>query len=160
MSLQAWDLPLSPSVVSRAQLQAYGRQWGETLPAGTTILLNGDLGSGKTTFVQALGEGLGIQDPIVSPTFTLIQEYFEGRLPLYHFDLYRLSESEIRALHPELYWQGEEFPLGLVAIEWPKNLPELFPIPEPWLEIELTPIAGAEAERGLAWTIHGTLTTS
>jgi tRNA threonylcarbamoyladenosine biosynthesis protein TsaE len=66
-----------------------GIQLGQTLAAGSIILLTGDLGSGKTSIVQGIGEGLGINEPIVSPTFTLINEYDCGRLPLYHLDLYR-----------------------------------------------------------------------
>jgi tRNA threonylcarbamoyladenosine biosynthesis protein TsaE len=86
------------------------------------LLLQGDLGAGKTSLVQGMGRGLGIDDPIVSPTFTLINEYHEGRLPLYHLDLYRLTPTEVDALYLEQYWQGEDFPLGIVAIEWPERL--------------------------------------
>lgn len=152
MLLPTLDLAANPLTLSKTELQALAQSWGETLPAGTTILLNGDLGSGKTTFVQSLGLGLGITEPIVSPTFTLIQEYFEGRISLYHFDLYRLSEPEIIALHPELYWQGEEFPLGLMAIEWPKTLTQVLAIPGPVIEIELAIID--EGQRSLAWQIR------
>ncbi len=86
------------------------------------ILLEGDLGAGKTTLVQGIGEGLGITDSIVSPTFTLINEYLEGRLPLYHLDLYRLEPEEVKALNLESYWEGVEFELGIVAIEWAERL--------------------------------------
>ena len=86
------------------------------------ILLEGDLGAGKTTLVQGIGEGLGITDSIVSPTFTLINEYLEGRLPLYHLDLYRLEPEEVTALNLESYWEGIEFELGIVAIEWAERL--------------------------------------
>ncbi|MBC6478704.1 MAG: tRNA (adenosine(37)-N6)-threonylcarbamoyltransferase complex ATPase subunit type 1 TsaE [Hormoscilla sp. GM7CHS1pb] len=96
---------------------------GRSLPAGSVILLEGDLGSGKTTLVQAIGAGLGITENIDSPTFTLINEYLEGRLPLYHLDLYRLQPAEVAALHPEAYWEGVEFPLGIAAIEWADRLP-------------------------------------
>ncbi len=96
---------------------------GQSLPAGSVILLQGDLGSGKTTLVQGIGEGLGILSPIVSPTFTLINEYTEGRLPLYHLDLYRLQPEEVTALNVETYWEGVEVPLGIVAIEWAERLP-------------------------------------
>ena len=99
-----------------------GRTLGNSLPGGSVILLEGDLGSGKTTMVQGLGEGLGITEPIVSPTFTLINEYTEGRLPLYHLDLYRLQPEEVTALHPEIYWEGVDVPLGIVAIEWAERL--------------------------------------
>ncbi len=113
---------------------AVGQWLGRSLSAGTVLLLEGDLGSGKTTLVQGLGAGLGIIEPILSPTFTLICEYVDGRLPLYHFDLYRLHGHEVRGLHPEVYWQGGEFPLGIVAIEWAERLPYL---PDDYLQIRL-----------------------
>lgn len=101
-----------------------GFQLGRFLQAGSTLLLNGDLGSGKTTLVQGIGAGLGISEPVVSPTFTLICEYLEGRLPLYHLDLYRLQPLEVDELHLEIYWQGGEYPLGIAAIEWAERLLE------------------------------------
>ncbi|WP_250121457.1 tRNA (adenosine(37)-N6)-threonylcarbamoyltransferase complex ATPase subunit type 1 TsaE [Chroococcidiopsis sp. CCMEE 29] len=101
--------------------RSLGMSLGQSLPAGSVILLEGDLGSGKTTLVQGIGEGLGITEPIVSPTFTLINEY-KGRLPLYHLDLYRLQPEEIAALHLETYWEGVEFELGIMAIEWAEKL--------------------------------------
>ncbi len=120
---------------SAAQTQALGLYLGQTLNAGSILLLEGDLGSGKTTLVQGIGAGLGIQDAIASPTFALIHEYPEGRIPLYHLDLYRLSPLEVTELYPELYWQGVEVPLGIVAIEWPARLIEQ---PTDYLQIELT----------------------
>ncbi|MFK8185722.1 MAG: tRNA (adenosine(37)-N6)-threonylcarbamoyltransferase complex ATPase subunit type 1 TsaE [Phormidesmis sp.] len=108
--------------------QALGRSLGEQLPAGSVLLLKGDLGAGKTTLVQGLGAGLGIAD-IDSPTFTLINEYTNGRLPLYHIDLYRLSEAEADAMHLETYWEGEEVTPGIVAIEWSERLRYLPPEP-------------------------------
>ena len=71
-----------------------GKSLGKFLPAGSVILLEGNLGTGKTTLVQGIGIGLGITETIDSPTFTLINEYFSGKIPLYHFDLYRLSYAE------------------------------------------------------------------
>jgi tRNA threonylcarbamoyladenosine biosynthesis protein TsaE len=120
---------------SAAQTQALGLYLGRTLNAGSILLLEGDLGSGKTTLVQGIGAGLGIKDAIASPTFALIHEYPEGRIPLYHFDLYRLSPLEVTELYPELYWQGVEVSLGIVAIEWPARLIER---PIDYLQIELT----------------------
>ena len=66
-----------------------GKQFGTQAKAGDIYLLHGDLGVGKTVFTKGFAEGLGIEEPITSPTFTLIQEYMEGRLPFYHFDVYR-----------------------------------------------------------------------
>ena len=99
-----------------------GKSLGRFLPAGSVILLEGNLGTGKTTLVQGIGAGLGITETIDSPTFTLINEYFSGKIPLYHFDLYRLESSEIEALNLEIYWEGLEVPLGIVAIEWSEKL--------------------------------------
>ncbi len=115
--------------------RSLGVRLGQSLPAGSTILLAGDLGAGKTTLVQGIGEGLGITDAIVSPTFTLINEYPEGRIPLYHFDLYRLQPAEVETLNPESYWEGIEIPLGIVAIEWAERLPYL---PPKYLHVQLT----------------------
>jgi tRNA threonylcarbamoyladenosine biosynthesis protein TsaE len=103
--------------------RALGIKLGQSLPAGSVILLEGDLGAGKTTLVQGIGEGLGITDAIVSPTFTLINEYTEGRIPLYHLDLYRLEPAEVEALNLDSYWEGMDVPLGIVAIEWAERLP-------------------------------------
>lgn len=99
-----------------------GMLLGQSLPAGTNLLLYGNLGSGKTTLVQGLGLGLGITEPIVSPTFTLINEYVEGRIPLYHFDLYRLTESAATLLTPDIYWEGLDYDPGIVVIEWAERL--------------------------------------
>ncbi|MBD2679220.1 MULTISPECIES: tRNA (adenosine(37)-N6)-threonylcarbamoyltransferase complex ATPase subunit type 1 TsaE [Nostoc] len=115
---------------------------GESLPPGSVILLEGDLGAGKTTLVQGIGKGLGITEPIVSPTFTLINEYTEGRLPLYHLDLYRLEPQEVLSLNLESYWEGVEVTPGIVAIEWAERMPYK---PDSYLSISLT--YGDEGDR-------------
>lgn len=108
---------------TEAATRALGWQLGQILPAATTLLLVGDLGSGKTTLVKGLGEGLGIEETIDSPTFTLINEYRDGRLPLYHVDLYRLeSAKEVDGLLLESYWEGIEAEPGIMAIEWAERL--------------------------------------
>jgi len=99
-----------------------GYQLGSHAVAGTVLLLSGDLGSGKTTLVQGIGSGVGITDAISSPTFTLINEYLEGRIPLYHIDLYRLAPEEVDQLNLEMYWDEWETPGGMVAIEWSERL--------------------------------------
>lgn len=113
----------------------FGHLLGEHLPPGLTVLLNGNLGAGKTTLVQGIGRGLGIQESIVSPTFTLINEYLDGRIPLYHLDLYRLEPNQVDSLHPEIYWSGEEVEPGITAIEWSQRLPWQ---PDRYLKIELS----------------------
>ena len=102
--------------------QRLGKVLGQILPAGNILLLEGDLGTGKTSLIQGLGKGLGISDAIVSPTFTLINEYHDGRVPLYHLDLYRLTPQQVDELYLETYWQGVEVPPGIVAIEWSERL--------------------------------------
>ncbi|MEH2087788.1 tRNA (adenosine(37)-N6)-threonylcarbamoyltransferase complex ATPase subunit type 1 TsaE [Nostoc sp.] len=108
---------------------------GESLTLGSVILLEGDLGAGKTTLVQGIGKGLGITEPIVSPTFTLINEYTEGRFPLYHLDLYRLEPQEVATLNLESYWEGIEVIPGIVAVEWAERLPYK---PDSYLSVSLT----------------------
>ncbi len=102
--------------------KSLGFTLGQRCFPGTIILLEGDLGAGKTTLVQGMGSGLGISDSIVSPTFTLILEYLEGRIPLYHLDLYRLDPKEVSGLNLESYWEGMETEPGIVAIEWAERL--------------------------------------
>ncbi len=114
--------PLNILLADAEATRLLGIKLGQSLAAGSVLLLEGDLGSGKTTLVQGIGEGLGITDSIVSPTFTLINEYTEGRLPLYHLDLYRLQSDEVKQLNLESYWNGMEYPLGIVAIEWAERL--------------------------------------
>ena len=118
--LKQHNLFLTDSLATRN----LGLALGQRLPMGTILLLLGDLGSGKTTLVQGLAAGLGISDPISSPTFTLINEYLEGRLPLYHIDLYRLGPDQVESLDLDRYWdEGETLP-GIVAIEWGDRLLE------------------------------------
>jgi tRNA threonylcarbamoyladenosine biosynthesis protein TsaE len=132
-----------------AATQRLGELLGRSLPAGSILLLEGDLGAGKTTLVQGIGLGLGIADPIVSPTFTLINEYSDGRIPLYHMDLYRLEPAEAKALYLEQYWNGQELPLGIVAIEWADRL---VVAPSPHLHLTLLPYTSAKRRAHLSPT--------
>ncbi len=103
----------------------FGKHIAEHVIPGDIICLNGDLGAGKTTLTQAIGAGLGVPTHcyITSPTFSLLHEY-EGRIPLFHMDLYRLSgEEEIEELGFEEYIYGD----GLCIVEWPDRLGELMP---------------------------------
>ena len=115
--------------------RSLGIALGQSLNLGSIILLEGDLGAGKTTLVQGIGCGLGITEWIVSPTFTLINEYAEGRLPLYHLDLYRLEPREVATLNLETYWEGVEVTPGIVAIEWAERMPYK---PDSYLKVRLT----------------------
>jgi len=120
--------PVNPCSVTLNNLdinatRQIGRQLGHTLAAGSILLLQGELGSGKTTLVQAIGEGLNIPEAVDSPTFTLVNEYLGGRLPLYHMDLYRLQPDAVAQLYPDRYWDRLEVEPGIVAIEWAERLP-------------------------------------
>ena len=97
------------------QTEALGFRLGQLIQPGAVIAYTGDLGAGKTAFTRGLARGLGIPDRVTSPTFTIVNEYEGGRLPLFHFDMYRLSSSE------ELYDIGWEDYLargGVCAVEW------------------------------------------
>ena len=114
--------------------QNFGYLLGKHLPQGAVLLLSGNLGAGKTTLVQGIAKGLGIKESVVSPTFTLINEYLDGRLPLYHLDLYRLEPAQVDSIYPEIYWEGIEVNPGITAIEWSQRLRLK---PPNYLEIEL-----------------------
>ncbi|NJK61201.1 MAG: tRNA (adenosine(37)-N6)-threonylcarbamoyltransferase complex ATPase subunit type 1 TsaE [Oscillatoriales cyanobacterium SM2_1_8] len=117
-------LPALPSAIA---LQKVAERLAAKLFPGSVLCLSGDLGTGKTTFVKGLGRGLGCPTEPTSPTFSLIDEHFGGRLPLYHVDLYRLTPDQVPSLHLEAYGSGVDFPLGVLAVEWPERLPHAFP---------------------------------
>jgi len=101
------------------QTEALGERLGRALRAGTVIAYTGDLGAGKTAFTRGLAKGLGISGSVTSPTFTIVNEYEGGRLPLFHFDMYRLGSSD------ELFDIGWEDYLargGVCAVEWSENV--------------------------------------
>jgi tRNA threonylcarbamoyladenosine biosynthesis protein TsaE len=110
-------------ISSSEEMKEFGRSFGEILPPNSLLALSGDLGSGKTTFVQGLALGMGIQDPIQSPTFVFLNRYM-GRLPLFHFDLYRM-----KGLDDFLGLGFDEVleSLGVVAIEWPERISSFLP---------------------------------
>lgn len=101
-----------------------GYELGKNAKPGQIFRLDGDLGVGKTVFTQGFAKGLGITEPINSPTFTIIQVYNEGRLPLYHFDVYRIADiSEMDELGYEEYFYSD----GVCLIEWGSMIEELLP---------------------------------
>lgn len=103
---------------------AFGKTLGELAKAGDIFCLNGDLGVGKTVFTQGFAAGLGITEPVNSPTFTIVQQYDEGRLPLYHFDVYRIGDvSEMDEVGYEDCFFGE----GVSLIEWSNLIEEILP---------------------------------
>lgn len=101
-----------------------GRQLGQQAEAGEVCTLIGDLGVGKTVLTQGVAAGLGIEEPINSPTFTIVQIYEEGRLPFYHFDVYRIGDvEEMDEIGYEDYFYGE----GVCLIEWADLIEEILP---------------------------------
>ena len=101
-----------------AETRQYGIQLGQLVRSGEVILLYGNLGAGKTHLTQGIAEGLGITGAVRSPTFTLVNEYQEGRLPLYHIDLYRLAgDGDIATIGLDDYFDEE----GIVVVEWPEK---------------------------------------
>lgn len=106
---------------SPAETMFFARSLAEKLQPGMVLTLNGDLGAGKTTFTKGLAEGLGIKRNVNSPTFTIIKEY-QGRLPLYHMDVYRLEGSEEDLGYDE-YFEGD----GVTVIEWAERIADRLP---------------------------------
>ena len=112
---------------------ALGKQIGESVAPGSVLTLVGDLGVGKTVFTQGLAEGLGISDAVNSPTFTIIQIYESGRLPLYHFDVYRIADvEEMDEIGYEDYFFGD----GVCLIEWAELIRDI--LPEQCVEVTIT----------------------
>lgn len=109
---------------SAAETHALGKKSGETARPGDVYTLVGDLGVGKTVFTQGIADGLGITEPVSSPTFTIVQVYEEGRMPFYHFDVYRIGDiEEMDEIGYEDYFYGE----GLCMIEWANLIEEILP---------------------------------
>lgn len=103
---------------------AFAQKLGLEAVPGQIFTLDGDLGVGKTVFAKGLAEGLGITEPVSSPTFTIVQEYTDGRLPLYHFDVYRIEEpEEMEEIGYDEYFNGD----GVCLIEWADMIRELLP---------------------------------
>lgn len=103
---------------------AFGKRIGQLAEPGQVFTLVGDLGVGKTVFTQGVANGLGITEPISSPTFTIIQIYEEGRIPFYHFDVYRIGDiEEMEEIGYDDYFFGE----GICMIEWANLIEEILP---------------------------------
>lgn len=113
-----------------------GIKIGSIAKPGLIITLNGGLGVGKTVLARGIARGLGIDDPVTSPTFTILHQY-DGRLPLYHFDMYRLEDvDEIYELGFEEFIYGD----GIAVIEWPENMGDLHP--EEYVSIDIDRTGG------------------
>ncbi len=109
---------------SAFETAALAEKLAEASSPGMVFALSGDLGAGKTVFSQGFGKGLGVTGPVTSPTFTLLQVYEEGRIPFYHFDVYRLGDpSEFEEIGGEDYLYGD----GVCLIEWPEQIEDYLP---------------------------------
>ena len=133
---------------SPEETRAFGRRLAEQLLPGDVLLFYGNLGAGKSEMTRGIAEGLGVSGPVTSPSFTILNVYDDGRVPLYHFDWYRLESAE------ELYEMGMDEYLGgdgVAVVEWPTQCPEA--IPETHLAVKLTP--SGETEREITLTPMG-----
>ena len=104
---------------SPEQTEAIGEALGKRISGGSVIAYLGDLGAGKTAFTRGLARGLGITDPVTSPTYTIVNEYLQGRLPLFHFDMYRLHSSDDLF---DIGWEDYLERGGVCAVEWSENV--------------------------------------
>ena len=118
---------------SREDTFDFAKKLGESATKGQVFCLVGDLGVGKTVFAQGFGAGVGVTEPMSSPTFTIMQEYTEGRLPLYHYDVYRTSDvDELEETGFYEYVGGD----GVALIEWADMIEEVIPADATWIKIE------------------------
>jgi tRNA threonylcarbamoyladenosine biosynthesis protein TsaE len=116
---------------STEETSKIGEQLGKLVGIGNIICLSGDLGAGKTAFTKGIAKGLGVADYVTSPTYTIINEY-EGKIPLYHFDVYRLNDvEEMYELGYEEYFFGD----GVVVLEWADIVKEIIPKERLWITI-------------------------
>ncbi len=119
---------------SPAETEEFARNFARQVEARSVLALKGDLGSGKTQFVKGLVAGLGSHAVVASPTFTIIHEYLGGRLPVYHFDFFRLEDRQSAdRLGLDEYFFGE----GVSVIEWADRFPELLPDQARWIDFEI-----------------------
>lgn len=119
------------TINSPEQMQKLGQALGKTAQPNDLLLLNGDLGAGKTTMTQGLARALGIRRPAKSPTFTIVREYREGRIPLFHMDMYRLENDDLASIDLTEYLNDD----GVVVIEWPQIIKN--DLPENYLQLTL-----------------------
>ncbi len=129
------------------ETKALALKLGQMIHSHTVFLLTGDLGAGKTTFTKGLAEGLGVKEIVNSPTFTILKEYHSGRIPLYHFDAYRLKDNEEDLGFGE-YIDSE----ALSVIEWPMYMED--DLPSEYLEIDIQ--YTNENTRSITFIPHGT----
>lgn len=118
---------------SPSETETAGREFAWDLPTGSIVALTGELGSGKTRFVKGLVAEIGAPGEVTSPTFTLIHEYTGGRVPVYHFDFFRIEDRRsAERLGLEEYFFGD----GICVVEWADKFPELIPPGARWISFE------------------------
>jgi tRNA threonylcarbamoyladenosine biosynthesis protein TsaE len=118
---------------SPGETESFGQQYAGTVKPGDVIALVGELGSGKTQFVKGLAAAIGVTTPATSPTFTLLHEYSGGRVPVYHFDFFRVGNRQDAArLGLDDYFFGD----GLSVVEWADRFPDLIPETACWISFE------------------------
>ena len=125
---------------SPGETEAIAKKLADLLQPGTVIAYKGDLGAGKTAFTRGLARGLGITEPVTSPTYTIVNEYTSGKMPLFHFDMYRLSSSDDLF---DIGWEDYLERGGVCAVEWSENVADAMENAL-WITIEKT---GEESRR-------------
>ena len=129
---------------SREETYSIGKKMGLSAQRGQVITLIGDLGVGKTVFTQGFAEGIGVTEPVNSPTFTIVQIYDDGRIPFYHFDVYRIGDvDEMDEIGYEEYFYGD----GVSIIEWADLIKEIIPKDAIRVEIEKDLSKGVDYRR-------------
>lgn len=135
------DIKRSLAIKNEEDTKAFGMELGHKAKAGQVLALIGDLGTGKTTLTKYIAQGLGVTETINSPTFTIVKEYHSGRLPLYHFDVYRIGDpEELFNIGGEEYFDGD----GLCVVEWADMVEEELPEDAMYIYIDY---GSAEGER-------------
>ena len=136
---------------SAEETYLYGKKLGSELPPGSVCSLVGDLGAGKTVLTQGIASGIGIEEPVNSPTFTILQVYEQGSMPLYHFDVYRIGDiEEMDEIGYEDCFYGD----GICLIEWGNRIPEILPDSYLQITIEKDLQKGGDYRRIITEEVH------
>lgn len=136
---------------SAEEMQRLGATLAHNAKPHDLLLLNGDLGAGKTTMTQGLGRALGVKRPVKSPTFTIVREYREAKLPLFHMDFYRLENDDLSSIDLNDYLSEP----GLVVIEWPQLI--MHDLPDNYLQLTITRVDDSwdSTKRVVKFSAHG-----
>ena len=136
---------------NEAETEKVGEGFASGLPGGTVVAMYGDLGAGKTAFVRGMARGMGLDCRVSSPTFTIVNEYEGGRLPLFHFDMYRLRDADDLF---DIGWEDYLTRGGVCAVEWSERVDDAMPADTLWVDIargtdesdRIITISGGEAQ--------------